>query len=441
MNETRAPKRDTHLWHPFSDMSAVRSDEFVLERGEDVWLYDTAGKRYLDGTASLWYANVGHGRSEIADAVREQMGRLETYAVFNDLATPPALELAERLASLAPIEDCRVFFGSGGADAVDTAAKIARQYWHASGAPERTHLISRRKGYHGTHGYGTSLGGIEPNREGWGPLLADVSLIAHDAADALAEEIDRIGADRVAAFFVEPIIGAGGVHLPPPGYLPAVAEICRRNGVLLVVDSVICGFGRLGTWFGIERWNIVPDMITFAKGVTSGYLPLGGLVVSDHVAAPFWEKPGRMLRHGPTYAGHASCCAAALANIALLASDGLLERGQEMEQPLADALGRVAQHPAVAEVRAGTGLIGAIEIDPELLAARPAAPAELFRGIREKGVLVRPLGTSIAVSPPLTVTAEHLDLLADAISEGLDKLAAAANGPSAQARTAAGSRP
>jgi adenosylmethionine-8-amino-7-oxononanoate aminotransferase len=404
-------------------MCSVRSDELVLERGEDVWLYDTDGRRYLDGTASLWYANVGHGREEIRRAVTAQMEKLETYTIFNDFANPPALELAERLAELAPIKSSRVIFGSGGGDAIDTAAKLARLYWSANGATDRLHLISRHHGYHGTHGYGTGLAGIAANREGWGPLVGATSCVEHDSVMALEAEIERLGPDRVAAFFVEPIMGAGGVLLPPEGYLPGVAEVCRRHGVLLVVDEVICGFGRLGTWFGIERWGLEPDMIVFAKGVTSGYLPLGGLVVSDRVAAPFWDRPG-LVRHGPTFAGHASCCAAGLANLDLLSAGGLLERGKQLEQPLAEALAVLVDHSAVAEVRAGTGLIAAVELAPDLLAALPGAPFELFRAVREHGVLVRPLGSTIAVSPPLTVEDEHLALLAEAIAAGLGDLLA-----------------
>lgn len=408
------------LWHPFADMAAVAGRQFVVDRAEDVWIYDEDGRRYLDATASLWYANIGHGRPEIREAVCRQMERLETYSIFNDVANRPALELADRLSRLSPLHDASVFLGSGGADAIETAAKIARRFWHVTGSPERTHLISRTNAYHGTHGFGTSLAGISGNRDGWGPLHTHVSVIPHDSVEALRREIDLIGPDHVAAFFVEPVIGAGGVLPPPNGYLEAVADLCRENGVLLVVDAVICGFGRLGTWFGIERWNVVPDIIAFAKGVTSGYLPLGGVVVDESVAAPFWDEPGAaMLRHGPTYAGHATCCAAALANLDVL-EDGLLERGRLMEIPLAAALEPLADHAAVREVRAGLGFLGALEFDPELVAADPGIVMRVAHAVRRNGALVRPLGSSIAVSPPLTATEEHLDLLTGALAAGLD---------------------
>jgi putrescine---pyruvate transaminase len=427
--------RDTRLWHPFADMATVRSAEFVVERGEDVWLWDDAGRRYLDATAGLWCANVGHGRRELREAIAAQLSRIETYQVFNDLATPPALALAERLAALAPVPDARVLLTSGGGDAIDTAAKLARAHHVARDEPDRVHLISREHGYHGTHGHGTSLAGIAVNRAGVGPLGPGVSVVAHDSVAALERELDRVGPHRVAAFFVEPVIGSGGVLPPPPGYLERVADVCRRAGVLLVADSVICAFGRLGDWFGVERWGLEPDMITFAKGVTSGYLPLGGVVVSGRVAAPFWDAPGRVFRHGPTYAGHATCCAAALANLDLLEADGLLARGRLLEGALHERLLELAGHPLVAEVRGGVGLLGGIELAPALLAAHPGATGALARAVRGHGVLVRPLVTSVAVSPPLTVRDEHLALIPAALRAGLDDLEA---GLGAGAATLAG---
>ena len=409
---------DTRLWHPFADMGSVRTAEFVIDRGEDVWVWDRDGRRYLDATASLWYANVGHGRQQITDAVAAQMARLEAYSAFGDFANEPALELAELLADLAPMP-ARVFFGSGGGDAIDTAAKLARRYWFELGEPERTVLVSRTAGYHGTHGFGTALAGIPANRQGFGPQ-AETIQVPHDSLEAMEVEIQRVGVERVAAVFVEPVIGAGGVYPPLPGYLEGVASLCERTGVLLVVDSVICGFGRLGTWFGIERWDVEPAMIVFAKGITSGYLPLGGVLVSEQVAEPFWRAPGGpVLRHGPTYSAHATCCAAALANIALLARDGLLERGRQLEQPLLNALTALTAHETVAEVRGGVGLMAAVELTGELLARQPDAVGRLAHHARDHGVLVRPLGTAVAVSPPLTAGPEHFEMIADGIASGL----------------------
>ena len=413
---------DTRLWHPFADMGSVRHAELVIDRGEDVWVWDEEGHRYLDATASLWYANVGHGRREIAAAVSEQMSRLEAYSAFGDFASRASLELAALLADLAPMP-ARIFLGAGGGDGIDTAAKLARRYWFEQGQPDRTLLVSRTAGYHGTHGYGTALGGIPANREGFGPQVETVQA-PHDSLEATENALERIGPERVAAMFVEPVIGAGGVYPPAPGYVEGIAALCARTGVLLIVDSVICGFGRLGTWYGIERWNVTPAMIVFAKGVTSGYLPLGGVVVGEEIAEPFWRAPGGpVLRHGATYAAHPSCCAAALANIAILGRDGLLERGRDLERPLLDALRPLAGHEAVAEVRGGVGLLAAVALTDEVLVRDPGAGGRVAVRARVRGVLVRPLGRAIAVSPPLTVAEEHFGLMAEAIEHGLGALA------------------
>ena len=409
----------SRLWHPFANMAAVAGHELVLDRGEGVWVFDEGGRRYLDATASLWYCNVGHGRREIVDRVMEQMLRLEAYSTFGDLGNRPAMELADRLAGLAPVDDAVVFLASGGGDAIDTAAKLVRRSWALRGNPGRFHLISRAGGYHGTHGYGTSLGGIEANVSGFGPLAPGTSVVAYDSLEALEAEILRVGAERVAAFFCEPVIGAGGVYLPPEGYLEGVADLCAEYGVLLVVDEVICAFGRLGTWFGIERWGVRPDLITFAKGVTSGYLPVGGVVVSGTVAEPFWGAAGETFRHGATYAGHPACCAAAMANLDLLEDEGLVERGRTMESALAGCLAPLADLPQVSEVRAGIGLLGAVALDRDLIAIMPGAPAAVAAAAREAGVLVRPLLTGVAISPPLTVEAAELALIGSALAQAV----------------------
>jgi putrescine---pyruvate transaminase len=408
----------TRFWHPFADMGAVSERELLIERGEGVYVYDSDGRRYLDATASLWYANLGHSRPEIADAVAAQMRTLPAYSTFGDFANRPSNEVCERLAALAPMDDARVFLASGGGDAIDTAAKIARRHWVLQGQPERVHLISRTHGYHGTHGFGTSIGGIEANVTNWGPLVSAVSSVQWDSLEALEAEILRVGPDRVAAFFCEPVIGAGGVHLPPEGYIEGVADLCAEHGVLLVIDSVICGFGRLGTWFGVERWEEVrPDLITFAKGVTSGYLPLGGVIASGKVAAPFFEEPGGpMLRHGATYAGHPSVCAASLAVLDIYEAENIIPRARELEGVLAEVLAPLASHPAVAEVRAGLGLLAAVELND------PSAVATVAAGAREAGVLLRPLIGALAVSPPLIVEREHLEQIADGYAAGLDRV-------------------
>ena len=412
---------ETSFWHPYADMGSVRHSEHVMERAEDVWVWDTDGNRYLDATAGLWYANVGHGRPEIRAAVAAQMERLEACSAFFDLANPPVLELAEALAERAPMP-AKVFFGSGGSDGIDTAAKLARRYWWEMGERDRTVLISRTAAYHGTHGFGTALGGIPSNQVGFGPLNETIQ-VRHDSLEEMEQTFAKIGPERVAAVFMEPVIGAGGVYPPAPGYIEGVADLCRRTGVLLVVDAVICAFGRLGTWFGIERWGVEPDMIVFAKGVTSGYLPLGGVIVSKRIAEPFWQEPGGpIFRHGSTYAGHPTCCAAALANIEILERDGLLERGREHEQALLDALAPLVAHEFVSEVRGGVGTMAAVQLTAEVCERQPRSAASLALGARAAGIFVRPGGTAVAVSPPLTAGPEHFALIAEGIEYGLSTL-------------------
>jgi len=408
------------FWHPFADMGAVSHGEMIIDRGDGPWVFDADGNRYLDGTASLWYANLGHGRTEIADAVAAQMRRLAAYHTFADMGNRPANELCEALAARAPMPGAKIFLASGGGDAIEIAAKLARRHFIERGQLERVHLISRTQGYHGTHGFGTSLGGIEANVVNWGPLVPHVSTVPFDSLPALEEEIRRVGPDKVAAFFCEPVIGAGGVHPPPEGYIQGAADLCAEHGILFVVDSVICGFGRLGTWFGIERWpDVRPDMITFAKGVTSGYLPLGGVVISGEIAEPFFAAPGGpMFRHGATYAGHPTVCAAALAAIELYERDDVIRRGRDLEQPLYDALKPLADHEAASEVRGGVGFLAAVGVKD------PKGVATLTAAAREAGVLVRPLLGGIAVSPPLICEQEHIDLVARAIEAGLDAVAA-----------------
>jgi putrescine---pyruvate transaminase len=414
---------DTRLWHPFADMHAVRGAEMVIARGDGTYVWDDEGRRYLDGTASLWNVNVGHGRHEIVEAAAAQMRTLASYSAFGAFANTPALRLAERLGDLAPVDDARIFFGSGGGDAIDTAGKLARRYFAAVEQPERVHLISRAQGYHGTHGLGTSIGGIPANRTDMGPLDPNASLVPHDSLEALEAEVERVGADRVAAIFVEPVMGAGGVHQPRPGYVEGVADLCARTGILFVVDAVINAFGRLGTWFAAERFGVRPDLICFAKGVTSGYLPLGGVVISGRVAEPFFERPGAMFRHGPTYSAHPTCCAAAMANLDIIKREGLLERGRELEDEIAAALRTLEGGELVGEVRAGIGALGAVAFDPDALAVHRDLPQRTFAQARARGVLVRPLGDGVAISPPLVVTREEVDHAAEVIGEALDAVA------------------
>jgi putrescine aminotransferase len=407
----------TRFWHPFADMGLVEErGELVLDRGEGARVWDEQGRSYLDATASLWYCNVGYGRAEIADAAAAQIRRIPAYSAYADLATRPAVDLAERLAALAPLEDARVFFTSGGAESIESAAKLARRYFSLTGEPERTVLISRQRAYHGVAGFGTSLAGADIFREGIAPPVPDVLHVEWDSADALRDAIRKAGAERVAAFFCEPVIGAGGVLAPPPGYLAEVQSICREAGCLLVADEVITSFGRLGHWFASERFQLDPDLIAFAKGSTSGYLPLGGVIASGRIAEPFWRPGGGIIfRHGYTYSGHAAVCAASHANLDILERDGLIARGLELERELEEALDPLAGHPLVAEIRSGTGVMAAVQLNQPALADRASLLA------REHGVITRVLlGGALQVSPPLVITRAELDEIAAGLSAALD---------------------
>jgi putrescine---pyruvate transaminase len=417
------PPATTAFWHPFANMAQVAGNELVIVRGDGAEVVDTNGRSYVDATAALWYCNVGYGRTEIATAVERQLRELSAYSTFGPYANEPALALAERVSVLAPLPDGKVFFTSGGSDAVDTAAKLARRYWHAVDRPEKLTVIGRRHAYHGMHAWGTSLGGIPANVEGLGTLVADVVHVDADSVDDVAAAIDRVGPDRVAAFIGEPVIGAGGVLPPPEGYWTAVAELCREGDVLLIADEVITGFGRLGRWFGCERFGVVPDLLTFAKGITSGYVPLGGVVVGPRVQQPFWTGEGTWFRHGYTYSGHAAACAAGLASLDLLARERLVERVAELEPQLAERVHSLRDHPLVGETRA-IGLLAAVELDADALAGDPALVDRVVTLAREHGVLTRALrGSALQISPPFVITPQQIEAVVDGLRRALEDAA------------------
>jgi putrescine aminotransferase len=406
------------FWHPFADMSVVAGHDFVIESGRGSHVTGEDGREYLDATAGLWYCNIGHGRPEIGEAVARQMSSIAAYSNFGDIATRPTLDLADRLAAMAPMPEARVFFTSGGSDAVDTAVKLVRRYWHLAGQPERTVIVTRDRAYHGMHMAGTSLAGIPANRDGYGPLDTGVAQVAWDDPAALAERIDALGAGTVAAFFCEPVIGAGGVYPPPPGYLDAVREVCRQRGVLFVADEVITGYGRTGRMFASD--GLEPDLVLTAKGLTSGYLPMGAVLVGAEVARPFWEEPGTLWRHGYTYSGHASAAAAAMANLDVIEAEDLVARVAGLELSLTAALVPLRSHAWVSDVRSGVGLLAAVTIDPQVLAADATAMPRLITALRERGVLTRGLADgSLQISPPFVVTRDELHVLAHAIDDAL----------------------
>jgi putrescine aminotransferase len=293
------------------------------------------------------------------------------------------------------------------------------------GEPERAVLIRRQRAYHGMHAAGTSLAGIAANLEGFGSLLQDVVEVPWDDADALRAVIAQVGAGRVAAFFCEPVIGAGGVYAPPEGYLEEVRRICRESGVLFVADEVITGFGRTGAWFASERWNLEPDMITCAKGVTSGYLPLGAVIAAPRVWEPFFAPDAGMFRHGYTYSGHAAVSAAATANLDIMEREGILQRAKELEGELVVALSPLVSHDVVSEVRVGTGVLAAVQIDPDAIAADPSLLPRVIPACRRNGIMTRTLATgAVHVSPPLILDRDDVDQLASRLDATLTELEA-----------------
>jgi len=414
----------TSYWHPFADMAAVEaSGELSIVRAEGSHIWDADGRRYLDATASLWYCNVGHGRAEIGAAVAAQMQQLEAYSTFQDLTNPAVMALADRVAAIAPMANAKVFLTSGGSDSIDTATKMVRRYWQLHDQPERTVLLRRERAYHGMHAAGTSLAGIAPNAAGYGPLLLDVAEVPWDDVEALRTTIEYLGAERVAAFFCEPVIGAGGVFAPPPGYLEAARNVCRDSGVLFVADEVITGFGRTGEWFASTRWNLDPDLVTCAKGITSGYLPLGAVLAAPRVWEPFFAEDAGMWRHGYTYSGHAAVAAAAVANLDIMVHDDVLARAVELEAQLAEGLRPLAGHDLVSEVRAGTGVLAAVQLDPQRLADDAGLLGRVVPACRANGIMTRTLATgAIQISPPLTLADAEVDELAAGLGAALDEM-------------------
>ncbi|HSL97769.1 MAG TPA: aminotransferase class III-fold pyridoxal phosphate-dependent enzyme, partial [Candidatus Deferrimicrobiaceae bacterium] len=364
----------TRFWHGFADMHVIADREIVIERGEGALIWDTNGKEYLDATAALWYCNAGYGRREIADAVAAQLTRLAGYSSFGAYTTDATLRVAERLAELSPLEDSVVFLGSGGSDAIDTATKLARRYWDVVGRPEKRVIVSREHAYHGMHVMGTALVGMPAMRTGYGsPMVPDVAQVPALDVAAVAGLFEERGTE-IAAFVGEPVIGAGGVIPPTDDYWPEINRLCREHDVLLIADEVITGFGRLGTWFGTQRFGIEPDLITFAKGVTSGYMPLGGVLVGKRVRAPFWDEPvaGAVFRHGYTYSGHSGAAAAALANLEIIEREDLIGRVRALEPVLERAVRRLEGAPLVGEIRT-VGLTAAVALAPDVLERDPTA--------------------------------------------------------------------
>jgi putrescine aminotransferase len=446
--DTRALQQldSAHYLHPFTDHAELRKrGSRVMVRGEGVYLWDSDGNKIIDGMSGLWCVNAGYGRASIADAVYHQMQTLPFYNSFFNTTNVPAVRLAALLAELAPPQFDHVFFTSSGSEANDTIVRMVRRYWDVMGQPERQVIISRRNAYHGSTMAGASLGGMvgmhaqgglpipgivhieQPNyaENGRGMSEAEFGL---EAAGWLEERIRELGPGKVAAFIGEPVQGAGGVIIPPATYWPEVQRICDKYDILLVSDEVICGFGRLGVWFGCELMQMKPDLITFAKGVTSGYVPLGGVLVGNRVAHGLIEKGGDF-NHGFTYSGHPVACAAALENIRILLDERLVEQVALATGPyLKGAFAALATHPLVGHAES-CGLVAGLNLvrrkgesvhDCEPFSA-DLAVGMLCRGhMFDNGVIMRAVGDRMIVAPPLVITKAQIDEMTDRIRYCLD---------------------
>ena len=431
-----------HYLHPFTDYKALAAKGArVIVKAEGCYLFDSEGQRILDGMAGLWCVNVGYGRRELAEAAYRQLLELPYYNSFFQTAHPPAIELARQLVELTPPQFNRVFFTGSGSEGNDTVVRLVRRYWDLLGQPERKVIISRQNAYHGSTMAGASLGGMAFMHEQGGLPIPDIVHIPQPywygeggdlspaefglkAARELEKKILEIGVHRVAAFIGEPIQGAGGVIIPPENYWPEIQQICDRHGILLVADEVICGFGRTGHWFGSDLYGIRPDLMTIAKGLSSGYLPIGGVMVGDRVADVLIDKGGEFA-HGYTYSGHPAACAVASANLTILQQENLVPRTRDETGPyLAAKWRQIAEHPLVGEARSA-GLIGALEL------VRNKATRQFFdkRGevgticrdfCFQNGLIMRAVRDTMIIAPPLVISREQVDELAEKAWRCLD---------------------
>ena len=445
VNQTRDWKSSDHrhYLHPFTDTRELgeKGGARIITRAEGCYIYDSEGHRILDGMAGLWCVSLGYGRQELVDAATRQMQELPYYNSFFQCTHPPAIELSELLCDLSPGEFNHVFFTGSGSEANDTQVRLIRRYWDLMGQRERMTIIARKNAYHGSTLGGASLGGMSAMHE---QLVLPVPGIVHieqpyqfelganmspedfglQQARLLEEKIQELGADKVAAFIAEPVQGAGGVIIPPDSYWPEIQRICDEYGILLVADEVITAFGRLGEWFGSTYYGIRPDLISFAKGVSSGYLPLGGSLVGDRVAEVIIEKGGEFA-HGYTYSGHPASCAVALENLRILQREHIVERVRDDTGPYFNKRwATLGDHPLVGEARS-VGLVGAIEIVRDK-ATRERFHKDLGAGTRcrdicvDNGLVMRAVGDTMIVSPPLVVEHAHIDELVEKAWKALD---------------------
>jgi len=431
-----------HYLHPFTDFQALaRKGSRIITKAENIYLWDSEGHKLLDAMSGLWCVNVGYGQQAIIDAATRQMQELPFYNSFFQTATKPAIELAELLAQVTPPQFSHAFFTNSGSEGNDTIVRMVRRYWDVLGQSTRKVIISRNNGYHGSTLAGASLGGMSGMHAQGGLPIPDIVHIEQPyrfangkgmdaeefglvAASWLEDKIKEVGAEKVAAFIGEPVQGAGGVIVPPETYWPEIQRICDKYGILLVSDEVICGFGRTGHWFGCERFGAHPDLMTFAKGVTSGYVPLGGVMVGERVAKVLIEQGGEF-EHGFTYSGHPVACAAALANIRLIQQLGLVEHVRNDVGPyLAAQFAELSGHPLVGDAES-CGLMAAIRLVKDKARNQPF-PAEHSIGMVcrnhcfDNGLIMRAVGDRMIIAPPLVITRTQIDEMMALVRRCLD---------------------
>ncbi|WP_395703899.1 aspartate aminotransferase family protein [Aquabacterium sp.] len=431
-----------HFLHPFTDFQALaKKGSRIITRAENIYLWDSEGRKVLDAMSGLWCVNVGYGQQRLIDAATQQLRELPFYNAFFQTATPPAIALAELLSEVTPPQFQHVFFTGSGSEGNDTVVRMVRRYWDLQGQPQRKVIISRRNAYHGSTMAGASLGGMADMHAQGGLPIPDIVHIDQPywvqhgqgmsrdefglvAARWLEDKILELGPERVAAFIGEPVQGAGGVIIPAATYWPEVQRICDKYGILLVSDEVICGFGRTGRWFGCETFGARPDLMTFAKGVTSGYIPLGGVMVGDRVAKTLIEQGGEF-EHGYTYSGHPVACAVALANIGLIRELKLVEQVHDNTGPyLAEAFASLREHPLVGDAET-CGLMGALLLVKDKAGLKPfdrtVGIGMVCRGhCFANGLIMRAVGNRMIIAPPLVMTRAQIDEMTALIRRCLD---------------------
>jgi putrescine---pyruvate transaminase len=431
-----------HHFHPFTDHKSFHAEggPRVMTQADGIWIWDGKGNKLMDGMSGLWCVNVGYGRKELAEAAYKQMLDLPYYNTFFKTTTVPTTELAAKISSIMPERFKHIFFTNSGSESNDTIVRFVRHYWKLKGKPYRQHFIARTRGYHGSTMVAANLGGFQGMHDQVGTEFPGFHHVQQphwfdfggdktpeefglEAAAAVEKKILEVGPDNVAAFIGEPIQGAGGVLIPPSTYWPEVQRICRKYGILIISDEVICGFGRTGNWWGFQSLGFEPDIVPMAKGLSSGYLPIGAVAFADHLIKDFFELGGEFY-HGMTYAGHPVAAAVALRNIEIIEQEKLVERARELGPYFAEALASLRDHPIVGETRS-MGLIGAIELsNDKAKRSRFAKPGRVGTMCRDhsftSGLIMRACWDTMVLAPPLVITRKEIDLLVQLARVALD---------------------